>query len=496
MFGKLRRKALLLAGLASAVLSLAAPQARAIITYTDQSQVLFSSMVVQSVIPKAGGYRMYLSSGGHRILSATSADQVTWTLEAGIRLSTAASADLDSSSITSCGVYVSSNSADPLRMYYVGISSVGYYRILSATSTDGLTWNKTSSGTLAVASGLGYLDSPRPFGLGSSGMRLFYVADGTGGNSSANYQVYSASSTDGGLTLSTEGARLSGTQAFHVSVSTLTDGRTRLYYSAPLSGQTTVSQVLSAVSPASDGLTFTAESGVRFSTSSAAASLSYPLVVRSTENHRWRMFWAYTPGGSTIPVATHSLATTPVILTVTPGTTLKTVTSLGVSVTGEVFAPAPALTYYQGSTTMTATGVASSDDLNLTGTVNPFNRALGMWHAVVTNPDGAFAIKLNALDIDIPGGTVSITDNLFRPLRGGRSTISTVIYEAGNVTMKLYTTDGQLVATLWDGPMADGGEVTTWDGKTGLGNTVASGVYLLSVRGPKLDTLQKIVVIK
>ena len=469
--------------------------ASAVIAFTDQSQVLFSSQVVQTMLPKAGGgYRVYLTSGGVRVLSATSTDLVTWTLEAGVRLSTADTAGVDSSSITSCGVHISTQAGDPYRMYYVGVSSVGYYRILSATSTDGLAWYKESGTRLEVGSGQGFLDSPRPIRVDTAGMRLFYVADSLGGNTPANYRIYSASSTDGGVTLSTEGARLASDQAFQVAVTTLTDGRTRIYYSAPLTGQTTASQVLSAI--ATDGLSFSKESGARFSTSSASASLTYPVVVRSTEPYRWRMYCAFTPGGSTLPAAGHALAATPVILTMTPATALKTETNVPFTMTGEVFAPAPAVTFNLGASTMTATGVAASSDLQLTGNLNPFNRQTGRYNATVTNPGDFIATMTWALELKVPPGTMSILDNLFRPLKGGSARITVTTYESGRVTLRLYTSDGGLVATLLDTEMPAGDTVVAWDGKTFVGNTVASGVYLLSARAPGLETIEKIVVIK
>jgi hypothetical protein len=487
-----KKRGFLLPLLFSASFSLAAP-AGARITFSEESAVLFSSMVVQDVIPAPGGYRMYLSSDGVRILSATSPDQVTWTIEAGVRLSTSPAAGIDSSSITACGVMLSTNPADGYRMFYVGVSSVGYYSILSATSSDGLVWNKEPGIRLQNHDGPGFLDSPRPFTLGPSGMRLFYVSDSAGTNNPSNYRIASASSTDGGVSLDAEGQTLAD-PAYQVSVTTLTDGRTRIYYSAPLAPGTTSCQVLSAIS--SNGLTFEKEDGVRLSTSPALASLTHPVVVRSTESFRWRMYSTYTPGGSTIAYTSHALTLTPLVLTMSPSVMFKSASDVPFVLTGEIFSPSPAITFTIGSDTLTATGVAAPSDLRLTGILSPNGKAMGYWDAVVTNPDGDGGTLVKALLLDVPEGVVSILDNLFRPLKGGTAKITTQFFTGGRVVIKLFTVDGGLVTTLLDQDLPEGTYITPWDGRSAAGNVVASGVYLLSVQGPKIKTVEKIVVIK
>ncbi|MFH1725163.1 MAG: FlgD immunoglobulin-like domain containing protein [Elusimicrobiota bacterium] len=486
----LHRGRFALAALATAIcLSRAASAAPA---FTPEERVLFSSMVVQAVVPSTSGYRMYMTSDSVRVLSASSTDQINWSLETGIRLSTAPD-HLDSSSITALGVLPSTNSADGYRMYYVALSSGGLYSLLSATSTDGLSWGKEAGYRLRANGGAGFLDSPQPLSVSGTLMRLFYVADNAGGNDPSNYRVFAATSSDGGLSLDETGSVLSA-QAYQVSVTTLTDGRTRLYYSAPLTGETTASQVLSAISD--DGETFTVEDGVRLSTTSSLAALTYPRVIRTTETFRWRMFSNYTLSGSTEPYVSSALTLTPVVDSLAPALVLNSQTAVPFTLSGEIFSPSPTVTFTQGAATFTATGVARPSDLQITGTMDPSTRSTGNWHVVVTNADGMGGLRSNGLYIDIPPGNVTITDNLFRPLRGQSAKIAIEIFEIGNVTVRLYTVAGGLVATLYDGPMPTGTTLVTWAGTTSLGNTVASGVYLLSVRGPKIDTVKKIVVIK
>lgn len=494
-----RRRLLLPAGLLLIAWLGAARPAGAVITFTSENNLLFSaSMTVQAIVPDAAvGYRMYLTSGGAHVLSAKSSNMLSWALEAGIRLSTAATAGIDSSSITSCGIHFSTNPADPMQMYYVGISSEGRYSILLATSTDGLLWKKSSAFLFQFNNGLGFLDSPRPFLIDAATMRMFYIRDRNGANNPSDYRIASAFSSDGGLSFTDEGERLVGETAFQVSVTTLTDGRTRIYYTKPLTGETTASQVLSAISPSASGTSFTTESGVRFSTISATG-LSFPVVIRSTENFRWRMFVALTtaPDTSDGRFVSSALTIDPLLLTMTPTTILNSGTAIPFTFTGELFGPSPTITFFQVGTTITATGVTVTDDLNAAGTLNPFGRGLGAYTAVYANAEGRAGYLGNAFTMDIAPGEVSISDNLFRPLKGGSAQITVQFFSAGRVTIKVYTLSGGLVAVLADQELPAGTHIFSWNGRTGLGRTVASGVYLVNIQGPKIDTVQKVVIVK
>ena len=462
-------------------------------SFTKEGGILLSSVSVQSVVPIAGGFRMYLTSGPYRVISASSTDQVSWTYEPGVRLSTSAGS-FDVSSITAVGVTRSTNSASGWRMYYVGIDAGGLYRVLSATSTDGLSWGKESGTRLSNNSGAGFIGRLAPFDASTSLLRLYYIADKNGANAAADYAVHSASSTDGGLSFTAEGSLLSGANAFAVSVTTLTGGNTRLYYAAPLSAGATVSQVLSA--KGSDGLTFTAESSVRLSTTPADSAIGGLCVLRSTESWRWRMFTDYTVGGTTDPVVSHALTRVPTVETFTPRAAFKGLTGVSYSLTGEVFSPAPTVSFVLGASTANASTVVRADDTALSGTLSTLTSSTGRYAVAVVNADGQTGILADAFTVELPPGQVSIVDNLFRPLKGGKAAITVDIFDPGSVTLRLYTVDGGLVATLYDGPMPAGQTTVNWDGRTPSGNVVASGVYLLHARGPRLDLTERIVVIK
>ncbi len=488
----IQRKALLVAGWVALCAS-GPGAANAVVTFAPSNQLHFASMTVQSVVPMAGGYRMYLTSGGYQVLSATSTDHFGWTLEAGVRLATSSLVtDIDASSITSVGVYPSTAAGTLHRMFYVAISTEGKYTILSATSADGLTWGKSSTTYLRNGNG-GFLDSPRPLQVSADSLRLFYTADNAGGNSRANYRIYSASSADAGGTLVGEGVVLAGDVAYQVAVTTLTDARTRLYYTAPLTGETTASQVLSAVS--NNGLVFAAESGVRLSTTSSTAELQYPVVIRSTEAFRWRMFTTYQTALSTY--SSDAVTWNPVLLTMTPTTILNSGSAVSFTFTGEVFGPAtPAASFNVGGSSINATAEALSNDLGLTGTLNPLGQTTGNWNAVLTNPDGTSATLVNAFTMDIAPGETTIVDNVFRPLQGQSAQINIRTTGSGRIRLSIYSLSGGLVATLGDQDMPAGSHQYTWNGRTSSGNVVASGVYLLHIVAPRATATHKIVVIK
>lgn len=486
------RAPLRLAAWAALCLAGAAARAGAVVPFTFEGQAVVSSFTAHSVVPDSSvGWRMYLSSGGFHIVSAASPDQDVWTLEAGVRLSTSATPALDSSSITACAVVASTQAGEGFRMFYVAISSAGHYHVLSATSADGLTWAKEPGVRLSHAGR--FLDSPALLQESGSLLRMYYVADAAGAGSPADFRVHGASSSDAGITWGLDGQLLSGA-AYQVAVTTLADGRTRLYYSAPLTGETTASQVLSAES--SNGTSFSLEDGVRLSTPVAAASLTYPVVVRSTEGFRWRMFATLQTAGPGPLLVSRALTLNPVPRVMDPDTVLNAGTAVSFTLTGEVFGPNPSVTFSLGSDSIVATGVTRVDEDTITGTLNPFQRPLGHWNATVTNQDSYSGALARAFLLTFPDGSVSVLDNLFRPLKGGSAQVTVETFNPGRVTAKLYTSNGGLVSTLLDQELPAGTHTVAWDGRTSAGNTVASGVYILSVRGPKIETTRKIVVIK
>lgn len=483
------RRALLgvLAALACPRDAVAAP------SFTPENKVFFTSVSVQSVVTIPGGFRMYLTSGPYHVVSATCTDQVNWGFESGVRLSTTAGS-LDVSSITAVSVVPSTDPAGGWRMYYVGIDGSGLYRVLSATSANGLVWGKETGTRLMHNSGQGFIGRLSGFSASNTERRLYYIADQDGRNNPARYAVHTATSGDGGLNFGVGTLTLAAANAYAVSATTMTGGRTRLFYTSPLTGSTTASQVLSAT--ALDGLSFITETDVRLSTSASVSGFGGLVVVRSTESFRWRMYTDYIIGGTTAVFVSHALTRVPTVDTFTPARALKGRLSVAYSLTGEVFSPAPTVAFVMGASTFNATSVVRADDTALSGDFNSNNRAGGFYAVAVVNADGQSGSRTSSLELETPPGSVSLLDNLVRPLKGGTTKVTVNIFDPGHVVARLYTVDGGLVATLFDGPMPGGATTFVWDGRTPAGSVVASGVYLLHVTGPVLNTVERVVVVK
>ena len=211
-----------------------------------------------------GAYRMYytqiLPRPGHpggandyshattRILSATSADTVTWTLEPGVRLAPQAGGAGDSRVVSPDVVALPEGG---WRMYYEccpGTQAEGA-SIRSARSADGLEWVVEPGHRMED----GNLSAPRALHLHDTVWRLYASERGVG--------IVSALSEDGGLTFRREpGVRLrmgelthERQSAFAPEVLQLAAGAYRMYYAGYQSSERAC--VLSATSP--DGLVWT-----------------------------------------------------------------------------------------------------------------------------------------------------------------------------------------------------------------------------------------------
>ncbi|MBI5624836.1 MAG: T9SS type A sorting domain-containing protein [Elusimicrobia bacterium] len=87
-------------------------------------------------------------------------------------------------------------------------------------------------------------------------------------------------------------------------------------------------------------------------------------------------------------------------------------------------------------------------------------------------------------------------NSVFNPLKGGKTTIKYEVPTAGRTTLKLFTVDGTLVATLFDDTAPGGKGTLDWSGRNMNGKPVSSGIYLLELKAPGVRQTQKIVVVK
>jgi len=102
----------------------------------------------------------------------------------------------------------------------------------------------------------------------------------------------------------------------------------------------------------------------------------------------------------------------------------------------------------------------------------------------------------NAINLTTNEAALHAYNNIFNPARGEKATVKYEVQSAGHVTLRLYTLNGTLVGTLFDGDVPAGKGSVDWAGQNSAGNRVASGVYLLHMTGPGVSKTQKIVVVK
>lgn len=467
--------------------------------FVEQGGVTLASASVSDVIklPGAGGYRMYFTSAGYFVKSATSADGLNWSVEAGMRLSTSA-ASLDASSITAAGIYYNTAASHAYTLYYVGIGATGRFSLLRAHSGDGVSFTKDSSFYKQLNSGYAYLGSPKAWPVSSTQMYLYCVYDAGGFNSSGTYRAGYFTSTDKGSTFNAApAALLSGTTVYALAVSSLTGGSVRLHAVVPPPGCTGGYQIKSWLS-SDNGRTFAgaAESGVRYATS-AAVNISQLAVMRDADYWRWRLFATFGPLASTGAVQT-LLTFYPTIESVSPGLVYQSDPNVTLTVGGEIFSSSGALTatLYGASGSISITSVTRNSDTSLSLDATTNGATIGVYTLKITDADGWYGTYASALTVDYKPGNLDMMDNVFRPLNGESCRGDATVFAYGRMTVRVYTTNGKKVRTLYDSIVAPGTYTITWDGKTESGNYAASGMYLAYFKGPKLDTVAKVVVIK
>ena len=110
---------------------------------------------------------------------------------------------------------------------------------------------------------------------------------------------------------------------------------------------------------------------------------------------------------------------------------------------------------------------------------------------------GAFALVKGheRLSTVLPSRGVAVAGvapNPFNP----RTRISFLLAETGRTTVTLYDIRGTLVRTLVKGRLDRGAHELIWDGTNDRGQTVASGVYFLAIRGAGDVATRKLVMVR
>lgn len=438
--------------------------------------------------------RLYYILDSTVVLSGLSANGQNLAPDTGIRLSTFTQPRLDVSSIT--GLSLLPLTGGGFRMVYAAVGSTGTaFQIFSATSADGLAWANDTGTLLNAGSSTTFIGSPSLVKLASGDWRLYYVQDNNGGNDLADRRIFTALSTNQGRNFTASAGALLAAQANSVTAMLLTDNKVRLLYTAPLAAETTASLVSSALSSNVSGSVFSAEAGLRFSTTSALGAITSPFVARTSDTYTWRLYYNFGPVSFSTPSSYSAVTYAPNLVSVTPPVVFRSAVPLSFTVTGEIFSLTPTVSM-TGNGDIAGTGVVRTDDQTITVNFATQGAALGPYNVVLTNNNGQKDTINGAITLDFTSGDVHLTDNLFRPRQGGRAQIDVITFNRGYVTLRLLTMTGELVATLLDQELAEGTHTLFWNGASAAGGTVASGVYILHATGPRLDTKQKIVVIK
>jgi predicted GH43/DUF377 family glycosyl hydrolase len=189
-----------------------------------ESGIRVAGAVSTSTIRLAdGSYRIFYPLGG--IKSSISADGLTFTEEAGERISKGSGSDYDAIGAKDPDIVVEDGY---WRMYYTGVGQDDVHRCLSAVSTDGYTFTKEAGVRVDYsATYTQHADVPSVVKMSSNNYKMYYVYDWYGDNS-----IKGATSSDG---LSWEVKTLSGfdKDCMDPEVVLADDGSLIMFFAAP-----------------------------------------------------------------------------------------------------------------------------------------------------------------------------------------------------------------------------------------------------------------------
>jgi hypothetical protein len=87
--------------------------------------------------------------------------------------------------------------------------------------------------------------------------------------------------------------------------------------------------------------------------------------------------------------------------------------------------------------------------------------------------------------------------NVFNPDQGATLSVGFRAEADGLVTVKVYNIASELVRPIFEATVTKGLQYqASWNGKNGDGESVASGVYVISVRGGGIKSIRKVIVIR
>jgi hypothetical protein len=90
----------------------------------------------------------------------------------------------------------------------------------------------------------------------------------------------------------------------------------------------------------------------------------------------------------------------------------------------------------------------------------------------------------------------TILNNVINPGKGERAYLDYTIASSGQVTIQVFTLDGNLVQVLERGNKAAGNYRVSWDGRNRGGRPVARGMYFVRIVAPDIDEIRKVMGVK
>ena len=99
-------------------------------------------------------------------------------------------------------------------------------------------------------------------------------------------------------------------------------------------------------------------------------------------------------------------------------------------------------------------------------------------------------------DVTKQRSNATILNNVIDPTKGERVRLSYQLTKPGQVTIQVFTLDGDLVQVLYRGYRQAGDYTASWDGKNRGGRVVSRGMYFIRIVGPNIDEIRKVMVVK
>jgi hypothetical protein len=116
-------------------------------------------------------------------------------------------------------------------------------------------------------------------------------------------------------------------------------------------------------------------------------------------------------------------------------------------------------------------------------------------YTVMVADEGGSRILFVTEPITVPEMTTELLQNFPNPFNPS-TTISYTTAQTAHVSLRVYSTSGTLIKTLYQGTRTRGTYEAVWDGRNERGERVASGVYFYRLLAGKVTHTRKMVMLK